>query len=92
MVVEPAEEAVVVPLGSIDAEFEPALHGAMHGFPITAAGEPDRWCSRNRDEAGADLGAYQLRAILDEVAPGNGLVRIVDAVSFEVDDLVRIVR
>jgi hypothetical protein len=92
LIVEQAEQSIVVPPGSIDANLEPPRHLSLHSFPVPAAGEPLGRRGSDRHEHGAELRAYADGTRVDEVARGTALRRVVGHVPTEVHDVVLIIR
>jgi len=97
LVVEQAVEPIMVStlatsgLGTVHANLKPSSHVAVHGLPVAAAGEPMRWSACHSDQHGGKPGPHCRRAGGEKLATRNCLMWIVDAMSTEVHDVIRII-
>jgi hypothetical protein len=91
IVVQAAEQPVMMTAGTVDTNLKPAGHTAFHRFPVSAACESLRWCCRdlNKDCPHGRLHLYRARA--QEFSARCRTADIVIAVSAEKRNIVRII-
>jgi hypothetical protein len=92
VVVQVAEQPVVMTPGTIDADLEPSRHVALHGLPVSAARKSLRGSRRNLGQYRSHCRSNLNRAGIEKFSARYRLTLIIIAVPTKEHHLVRVIR